>query len=164
MQFDILIKNSFIINGTGNPWFQSSLGVSNGKIEAIGALNAANATTVIDASGLILAPGFIDMHSHTDFRYLVNSKAESKIRQGVTTEVIGNCGNSAAPLKDSLRERILKTMPYLTKSGVNFDWSTMAEYMHKIEEQGISLNVAPLVGHGTVRAYVMGYEQRAPTR
>jgi len=88
---------------------------------------------------------------------------ESKVRQGVTTKVIGNCGFSAAPLNDFLREQILETSPMLREANVKLEWSSMAEYMETIERNGVSLNLAPLVGHGTLRAFVMGYEKRKPT-
>lgn len=163
LEFNILIKNGRVIDGTGNPWYKANMGICNGRIASIGALEKAEAKTIIDVSGLAVAPGFIDMHTHSDFNYLVNPRAESKIRQGVTTEVIGNCGSSAAPLTDTFRKRIMRTMPFLEEAGADLDWSTMAEYLQRLERQGVSLNVAPLVGHGTVRACVMGYEERAPT-
>lgn len=163
MEFDILIKNGHILDGTGNPWYKANVGIKDGKIASIGALDKTEAKVIIDASGLMVAPGFIDMHTHSDFQYLVNPRAESKIRQGVTMEVIGNCGSSAAPMVDDVRERLLKTVPFLKEAAVNLEWSTMAEYIERLERQGVSLNVAPLVGHGTIRACVMGYEERAPT-
>ena len=161
--YDIVVKNGKILDGTGNPWFYGDVGIKNGRIVKIGRLGVETAEKVIDAKGYIVSPGFIDMHSHSDFAALINPYMESKVRQGVTTEVIGNCGFSAAPLNDFLREQILETSPMLREANVKLEWSSMAEYMETIERNGVSLNLAPLVGHGTLRAFVMGYEKRKPT-
>jgi N-acyl-D-amino-acid deacylase len=96
---DVLIRNSQVVDGTGQRRFKADIGIEGSKIVEIGDLKGERAERVIDASGLVASPGFIDMHSHSDFTLLVNPKAESKVRQGVTTEVIGNCGFSAAPPK-----------------------------------------------------------------
>ncbi len=95
---DILIKNGVIIDGTGKPPFKAEVGVSEGRIVLVSAEIAQQATQTIDASGLHVAPGFIDPHTHSELTLLVNPKAESKIRQGVTTEIVGNCGGSPGPL------------------------------------------------------------------
>ena len=160
--YSIIIKGGKIVDGTGNPWFYGDIGIKNGKISKIGRLHS-EAEKVIDAEGCIISPGFIDMHSHSDLTPLINPYMESKVRQGVTTEVIGNCGFSAAPLNDRLREQILETSPMLKEADARLEWSSTAEYMEVIERNGVSLNLAPLVGHGTLRAFVMGYEKRRPT-
>ncbi len=151
-----------MVDGTGNPWFRADLAIRDNAIAAIGDLGGADCKQRIDAAGLVVAPGFIDVHSHSDFPILVNPKAESKIRQGVTTEIIGNCGSSAAPLNDMQRSRVRQT-PYLVESGVQINWSTMGEYFLILERTGIALNIAALVGHGNLRAYAMGFERRSPT-
>jgi len=92
MEYDFMIRHGRVLDGTGNPWFHADIGIANGRIQAIGRLSAADGRVVLDATHRVVTPGFIDMHSHSDFRYLVNPHAESKIRQGITTEVIGNCG------------------------------------------------------------------------
>ena len=161
--YDIIIKGGKIIDGTGNPWFYSDIGIKDGKILRIGKLESEATKQIIDASGYVVSPGFIDIHSHSDFAPLINPYMESKVRQGVTTEVIGNCGFSAAPLNDFLRKEILETSPMLMEAGIELGWTTMAEYMEKIERNGVSLNLAPLVGHGTIRAVVMGYKRGKPT-
>ncbi len=161
--FDILIKNGFIIDGSGNPWFKADIAIEEGKICKIGRISISEADEIIDASGLIVAPGFIDMHSHSDFFLLINPRSESKIRQGITTEVIGNCGFSIAPLKPDKIEIMKKEIGVLADE-VTWDWSTFKEYINKLTRQGSSVNVAPLVGHGTLRLNVMEYENRDPTK
>jgi N-acyl-D-amino-acid deacylase len=160
---DIIIKNAYVINGTGKRRFKADIGIEGSKIVRIGFLKLEKAERVINASGLVASPGFIDMHSHSDFTLLINPKAESKIRQGITTEVIGNCGFSAAPLNEAFKEDLAKTMPILKESGLELDWSTMREYLSRLERRGVSVNVAPLVGHANIRVSVIGFDDRAPT-
>lgn len=162
MAFDLLIKNGLLIDGAGNPWFNADLGVSNGKIVEINGQINAKAERIIDARGLVVSPGFIDIHTHSDLALLINPSADSKIRQGVTTEVIGNCGISAAPIK---RETLglLKDEWGLEAKEVAWDWTTFEEYLNRLERK-ISVNVASLVGHGTIRTAVIGVDNRKPTR
>ncbi len=160
--FDVIVRKGRVIDGAGNPWFLADVGVKDGKILKIGDLESEDAERMIDPEGCIVSPGFIDMHSHSDFAPLINPYMESKVRQGVTTEVIGNCGFSAAPLNDFLKQEILETSPMLREANVELDWSTMDEYMDRVERNGISLNVAPLVGHGNVRSLVLQFERRKP--
>jgi len=159
--FDIIIKGGQVVDGSGAPPVQANVGIRDSRIEAVGIFDGETART-IDAAGLIVAPGFIDMHSHSDFPLLVNPRAESKIRQGVTTEVIGNCGASAAPVKEE-RLDLLKEQVDLDSLELEWDWLTMGEYLTRLKEQGIALNVVPLIGHGTIRAAVMGFDDCAPT-
>lgn len=161
--FDIIVRKGRIIDGAGNPWFLADVSVKDGKILKIGDLRSGDAERIIDAEGCVVSPGFIDMHSHSDFAPLINPYMESKVRQGVTIEVVGNCGFSAAPLNDFLREEILKTSPMLREANVELDWSTMDGYMKRVEQNGISLNIAPLVGHGNIRSLVLQFEKRKPT-
>jgi len=157
-----LIKNGLIIDGTGNPWFKADVEISDGKITQIGRLSNTKAERVIEARGLIVSPGFIDVHTHSDLALLINPRAESKIRQGVTTEVIGNCGSSGAPVrKETLN--LLKDEWGPEAKVVKWNWSSLGDYIDRLEKQGVSLNVASLVGHGTVRTAVMGVENRSPT-
>lgn len=163
MTLETLITNGIIVDGTGNPWFKADVGISNGRIAQVGKLVNARAEKMIDAHGLVVAPGFIDIHAHSDLSLLINPRAESKIRQGVTTEVIGNCGTSPAPArKETLR--FLKDEWGLEAKAVKWNWRSFADYLGCLEEQGVSLNVASLVGHGAVRTAVMGVESRTPTR
>jgi len=158
--FDIVVKNGYVVDGTGNPWFKADVGIKSGKILEIGDLGSANANEMINAKGLVVSPGFIDIHSHSEFSLLSNSKAESKIRQGVTIEVNGNCGFSPAPIEGVTAEVAEEVKEYK----LDIDWSTLGEYLDRLERQGIALNVVQLVGHGTIRAAVIGYENRPPTR
>lgn len=162
--YDIVINDAKIIDGTGSPWYYGSIAIRNGKIVNIKRRGKfKSGKYIINAEGLIVSPGFIDMHSHSDFTLLVNPKAESKIRQGVTLEVIGNCGSSMAPIKpdkiDIFKRRVGELAQYVT-----WDWSTFKEYREKLMRNGIALNVAPLIGHGTLRINVMEYENREPKR
>jgi len=162
--FDIIIKNGHVVDGAGNPWYKADIGINEDRIARIARLDLEKATMVIDAKGLVVSPGFIDMHSHSDLLLLINPKAESKIHQGITTEVIGNCGGSAAPLNDLLKTELKKTTPLLEEAKLELDWSTMKEYLGRLEGQGVALNVAPLVGHENIRTLVIGFESREPTQ
>lgn len=157
--YDILIKNGKIYDGTGAPWFYGDVAVKDGKICAIGSLSDKEAARVIDATGLAVSPGFIDVHSHSDMSFLVNPLADSKVKQGVTLEVAGNCGSSVAPLTDKTK----KMSKALLEEDMPPTWTTMGEYFAALENRGMCINFACLVGHGTVRAGVMGFDQRPPT-
>jgi len=162
--FDLIIKNGKVIDGAGNPWFKADVGINGQRISAIGRLSAEKASEIIDAAGLVVSPGFIDMHSHSDLVLLVNPKAESKIRQGITTEVIGNCGGSAAPLNDLMKEEIRQTESLIEQAKLQLDWSTMKDYLNRLGRQGVAVNVVPLVGHANLRVCTMGFVDRAPTK
>jgi N-acyl-D-amino-acid deacylase len=160
--FDILVKNGLVIDGTGNPWFKADVGVSNGKIVAISRRINAKTERVLDVKGLVVSPGFIDIHTHSDLTLLINPRAESKIRQGVTTEVVGNCGLSAAPTnKKTLR--LLKEQWGIEAKEVEWNWTAFDEYLRQLEK-AVSVNVASLVGHGTIRTAIIGVDDRQPTR
>jgi N-acyl-D-amino-acid deacylase len=158
MTMDVIIQHVEILDGSGSSPFRADVGLTGDAITDIGDLSAAVAERTIDGSGLSAAPGFIDIHSHSDFTLPINPRAESKIRQGVTTEVVGMCGNSPAPLSSASKERRSKSNPDLP-----WEWDTYAEYLDFLREQGTSVNVVPLVGHGTVRDMVMGPVDRPPT-
>ncbi|MFC1832222.1 amidohydrolase family protein [Thermodesulfobacteriota bacterium] len=155
--FDLLIANGTVVDGSGRASLDADLGIHQGRIEAIGDLSQASAKTTIDARGMYVSPGFIDLHSHSDFTLLLDSRAESFIRQGVTTEVIGNCGMSAAPLK---HHEDLKRNVFCYLDPFEPRWSSLDEYFSILEGNGLGINVAPLVGHAALRSYVMGFEQR----
>ncbi len=157
--FDLVIKEGLVVDGTGNPWLRKDIGVINGKITRLGHITEDSGET-IDATGMIIAPGFIDLHNHSDFSILAYPSAESYIMQGVTTAVVGNCGLSLAPLNSdnlSLLKRYLS--PFL-RAGFDYgwEWRTLAEFYQKVEKQSISLNLAPLVGQGTIRLAVKGFD------
>jgi N-acyl-D-amino-acid deacylase len=162
---DIAIVDGKIVNGTGSPWFCGDIGITDGRISRIGRLDRSKATDVIDAKGLIVCPGFIDTHSHTDMILQLNPRTESTIRQGITTMVIGNCGFSLAPVAPAHRSLLERSLSQFIPRGAKIDlpWSTFDEYLENEEGRGMASNIAYLVGHGTVRTAVMGYERRAPT-
>jgi N-acyl-D-amino-acid deacylase len=160
---DVAIREGCVLDGTGNPWFRADIGIRKGRIVTINQ-SVKDAEVSINARGLVVCPGFIDMHSHSDDALLINARAESKIRQGVTTEVIGNCGDSGAPINETIKEEMERTGAPLVAAGVKIDYSTLQEYARKLERQGISVNAAPLVGHGNLRKMVVGYDNRPPTK
>ncbi len=161
--FDVVIKDGTIIDGTGNPWFKADVGVENEKIVEIGRLGN-SAETVIDAKGHVVCPGFIDMHSHSDLMWLAKPKAEAKVMQGVTTELLGQDGLSVAPVSPA-NIKVLKDLwtGVMGKVEIEWDWSTIGEYLSRFEKQGVSVNVATYVPHGNVRMDVMGIDDRSPS-
>jgi N-acyl-D-amino-acid deacylase len=161
---DVILSGGFVLDGTGNPWFRTDVGIGHGRIVKLGDLKSEKAALRINSKGLVVAPGFIDMHSHSDDALLINPKAESKIRQGVTTEVIGNCGDSGGPINERIREEIKRTGALIVKAGVKLDYSNFAEYAAKLRRGGISVNVAPLIGHGNLRKMTVGYDNRPATQ
>jgi len=155
--YDVLIKNGKVIDGTGSPWFKADIAISNGKIVKMGRISG-KADLVIDAHGLIVSPGWIDFHSHSDFTLLRYPHADSDLIQGATMVVTGNCGFSAAPITGDFAKKIMQER--VKGLGIKIDWSSFDEYLERLERQGVSMNVACLVGHNTVRTCVMGYEER----
>ncbi|RLG43533.1 MAG: D-aminoacylase, partial [Thermoproteota archaeon] len=161
MTYDIVIKEGLVVDGSGSPGFKADLAVKGGRIAKIDEVIDVEADRIINAEGLAVCPGFIDIHTHSDFVLLVNPKAESKVRQGVTTEVVGNCGGSAAPARGAALERAKRIM-----SGYGIDrveWTSFSDYLNLLERKGIAINVVALVGHGTVRQCALGMENRPPT-
>jgi N-acyl-D-amino-acid deacylase len=156
----ILIKGGQIVDGSGNPWFKSDIAIKNGRITKIGKLDYVESEKIIDAKGLVVAPGFIDAHSHSDITLLVNPMAESFVRQGITTVINGNCGNSPAPLKGVYLTQYAEEN--MKKYELKITWSTFADYCRVLEEKGIAINAATLVGHGNLRVGVMGEEGYSP--
>src|SRR4051794_13325572 len=158
---DFVIRNATVYDGTGAPPRVADVAVTDGKIEAVGDLSGAHAASEVAADGLALAPGFIDVHSHDDFAVFLMPEMEFKVGQGVTTDVVGNCGLGAAPFESS--------HTYLRFFGADQHrdalpaWDTYGEYLDALDRDPPSLNVAVLVGHGTVRLDAMGNERRAPT-
>ena len=155
---DLILRNGRVLDGVGTPWVTTDVAVKNGKISKIGKLTTDKARREIDVTGLFVSPGFIDMHSHTDTSMFVDHWVESKIRQGITTDVNGQCGGSPAPLNEKMKERAGRGMP-----AEEIDWTTMEEYFDRVQEYGIAHNMVVFVGHGTVRNYVMGENHGAPT-
>src|ERR1700722_6861276 len=160
MVYDILIRNGLLIDGTGSPGIVGDLAVADGRIAAIGSHVADSAKRVIDAGGLAVAPGFIDIKTHSDFTLPINPKAESKVRQGVTTEIVGHCGFSVAPVLpgkvELLRDYLSPSAPWLP-----FRETTFPDYLAGFPPTAV--NAGMLVGHNTLRLMVMGMAARPPT-
>jgi len=153
MDCDILINNAVVIDGSGSSGRQQDLAVVGDSIAAIGDLGGCTAAEVVDASGLCLCPGFIDIHAHSEFNVLIDA-GRSKLMQGITTEVCGNCGLSAAPLLGMAREQ---RRAALAGFGLEPDWTTMAGYFDRLERTSLRTNIALLAGHGNLRGSVIGY-------
>ena len=159
-RFDLLIAGGRLVDGTGAPWVRADVGITGDHIEAIGALRREDARAVIDATDMVVAPGFIDMLGQSEFALLVDSRAASKIYQGVTTEITGE-GSSIAPLTDAMAE---DARPEYEHFGLSLDFRTLAEYFRRVETRARpALNIGTFVGAGGVRAYVMGLEDRPAT-
>ena len=158
--YDIVIRNGLVVDGTGRPGFRADVGIISDRIATVGELDAP-ARRVLDVEGCAVSPGFIDVHSHTDELVMANPTCESKVTQGVTTEVSGNCGDSAAPRGG--RQNLEESASWLADYGIELDWSTMSEFLHKLDRLPKSINFVTLVGHGIVRSAAMGYEDRKPT-
>lgn len=160
--FDLVIRHATVIDGTGGPGQRADVGVRDGRIESIGSLpGQARTTRTIDAAGRILAPGFIDIHTHSDLHLIADGLGESKIRQGVTTEVTGNCSFAPFPIEPT---RIDLHADHLARATapVPVDWTDLDGYARALDRAGLGLNVAPLAGHGTLRVCAMGVDQRPP--
>jgi N-acyl-D-aspartate/D-glutamate deacylase len=156
---DLLIRGANVVDGTGRERFRGDVGVSGDTIAHVGE-QAGDARELVDAGGLALAPGFIDIHAHTDAWLLINPHAESKALQGVTTEVGGNCGLSPGPITEESRR---DADEWLGRAGLAVDWNTLGEFFARLEQRGLGINYACHVGQGQVRGLVVGYDDRAAT-
>ncbi|MDE2197183.1 MAG: D-aminoacylase [Gammaproteobacteria bacterium] len=157
--YDLIIRNGRIIDGTGSPWYAGDIGVRRGRIAAIGNLAGAAAERVIDAHGLVVAPGFIDMLGQSELTLLVDPRASSKIYQGITTEITGE-GESVAPLDDAM---IRENQPGYDHYHLKVDWRTFSQYFARLQKQGMGINLGTYVGAASVREMVIGYGDRDPT-
>src|SRR5882672_8214938 len=160
-RFDVVIANGRIVDGTGAPWFRGDIGILGDRIAAMGTLADATAGVKVDASNLVVAPGFIDLLGQSEFNILVDGRAASKILQGVTTEVTGE-GSSIAPVNDRLIQEAKAQAEYF---GVAQNWRTLADYFRRLETQSRpAINMATFIGAGGVRNYVIGKDDRPATR
>jgi N-acyl-D-amino-acid deacylase len=160
--FDLLIRNGQVVDGSGAPRYRAEVAVDGGRIVEVGQIEDAEAETVLDASGCVVAPGFVDMHSHADFSLPSLPTADSLVHQGITTLVAGQCGASPAPLLDETREEVIAMGESEDMPLPWHEWSTFGSYLDYLVQMGISLNVVPLVGQGAVRSAVMGFTAQAP--
>jgi len=163
MAFDVLIRGGRVLDGTGSPARALDVGIRQGHIVRVGLLKGSQADRTIDATGLYVAPGFIDIHTHSDVGILVEPTAECAVRQGVTTHVVGNCGDSPAPIGEKYRELATRRFEYYAQAR-DWSWTTYQQYLDFVEGRGVGVNIAGLVGHGAIRTAVMGFDERAPDR
>ncbi len=157
--FDVIIEHGHVIDGTGAPWYAADVGIRGGRIAAIGRLDQAPAKRRVDATGRVVAPGFIDMLGQSELTLLVDPKVPSKVFQGITTEITGE-GESVAPVNDAIARDQAKAYEHY---GIKRDWTDFAGYFARLERQGIGINIASYVGATTVREMVIGYGDRAAT-
>ena len=158
--FDVIIKGGTVYDGTGAQPRHVDLAIRGDRIAGVGDFKTAKAKTIIDATDLAVAPGFINMLSWSNESLIQDGRSQSEIRQGVTTEIMGE-GESMGPVNDRVREHMLRE-----QSDIKYEikWNTLAEYLHYLETRGISCNVASFIGAATLREYVIGFEDKAPTR
>lgn len=165
--FDLVIRQPWIVDGTGRAGYRADIGIRDGAIARIGEIpRDAPSQRTIEAEGRLLVPGFIDAHSHFETAVFDREFKYGRIVQGITSDIVGNCGPTPAPY-DSEREMVLKNMYYaLTGTGLAFEWNwkTMGEYLDAMERTGSPSNIASLIGHGTLRTLVMGHENRPAAR
>src|SRR3989454_791124 len=157
--FDVIIKGGTVYDGTGAEPKQVDVAIRGDRIAGIGDFRTAKAKTVIDANALAVAPGFVNMLSWSTQSLIQDGRSQSEIRQGVTTEIMGE-GESMGPVNDRVREHMLREQ---TDIKYDIKWNTLAEYLRYLETRGVSCNVASFIGATTIREYVIGFEDKAPT-
>ena len=165
--YSLLIKNGKVIDGTGNPWFYADLGIDDERIVKIGQIEEAESERIIDAKGLIVSPGFIDQHSHAELIFASNDPLkylQGRIRQGITTEVLGNCGISVAPVSGQSKVLMKSFVEWMAPEDRAWDWVSMADYLSLLESSGVPVNVGTLTGHGALRAIPMGFRSGRPSQ
>ena len=159
---DLIIRGGTVVDGSGGPAMAADVGIAGGRIVAVGP-RGTDAQRVIDARGLVVAPGFIDVHSHDDMALIRGPRLDFKVMQGVTTVVIGSCGSGVAPVTPDYRQHYEVFLSSVLGPAADFSWSTTAEFYAALEKAGPSLNVAPLAPHGVLRFAAMGMESRPPS-
>lgn len=160
--YDLLLRNARIVDGSGSPAFQGDVALEGPKIQAVGDLATAEARRKLDLDGAVVAPGFIDLHSHSDITLPQFPRGESMITQGITTSLVGNCGLSPFPVV-SERVEMLKSFIFFGETSRDFEWHDAAGFMAYLDNLPLAGNVALQVGHGAIRIAAMGYDERAPT-
>jgi N-acyl-D-amino-acid deacylase len=163
-EYDVVLSHGRIVDGCGNPWFRGDVGIKQGRIAQIASPGALHASYRVDVGDRYVAPGFVDVHTHSDLSILVNRRAESAVRQGATTHILGNCGMSPAPVNE---ERMSDMRSYWGRISdqpqVTWEWRTFDEYLTTLQSGGLAINVGSLAGHAALRLAVMGLDNRAPT-
>ena len=158
---DLILRGGTLYDGLGGEGRRLDIAVSGDRITGLGDLSQEPAGRMLDVSGLAVAPGFIDIHTHSDFSLLINRPMRSSLAQGVTTELVGNCGTSIGLV--TAGENFAQERRWAERGGTVLDWSRMREYLRRVEDGGLGGNVATLAGHGTIRKAVLGFENRPPT-
>lgn len=158
MQADVLIRGAQLYDGTGAPPTAADLAIRDGMIVGVGDVRGMRADTEIDATGRVVAPGFIDIHTHSDISLLLDGRGQSKVSQGVTTEVTGNCGFSPFPINPQHMQLHLDLLAGIGDDALPLSWTDVQGYRQEAERRGIALNIAPLVGHGALRIAAMGVD------
>lgn len=165
--FDLVIKNALIADGTGQAIYKGEIAIKDDKIAVVSETVNGDAENIIDAKGNIVCPGFIDAHGHSDFTLFLNNRGESKIRQGITTEVTGNCGFTAGPItkehEDDLVHYLANTIVLSDDLRLRWKWNSQDEFLRHCAKDGLSFNVVPLVGQGMIHVGVVGFDDRMPT-
>ena len=157
-QFDVIIKGGTVYNGSGRAPVKADVGIRGDRIAAVGNLNRATAPTIIEANGLAVAPGFINMLSHSETSWFIDDRSLSELLQGVTTQIFGE--GSMGPLNDEMKKRRRESQGDLK---YDIEWTTLAEYLNHLEKRGISQNVASFISAATIREHVIGLEDKPPT-
>jgi len=164
MASDLVLANGRILDGCGNPWFWGDLAIRQGRISEVAPAGTLRGRKVIDVGGRFVAPGFIDVHTHSDLSILVNRRAESAVRQGATTHVIGNCGMSPAPVDEAHLAEMRRYWGRISgQPEITWEWRTFAQYLQTLQSGGLAINVASLAGHAALRIAVMGFDDREST-
>jgi N-acyl-D-aspartate/D-glutamate deacylase len=156
-EFDIVIHGGRLIDGTGNPWFYGDVAIKGGKIAGIGKIGPDSGQRAISAKGRVVSPGYIDMHTHSDQPLIADGNAESKVRQGVTLDIIGE-SQTVAPLEGAVLEEY--KLEHRRRNGIETDWKTFTGYFNSVMKGGISINVASGVSPQQVKRVVMGFDER----
>jgi N-acyl-D-amino-acid deacylase len=165
MRYDLVIRNGRIVDGSGAAPYGADVGIREGKVADIGNLAEAEAGTVVDAGGAVVAPGFIDIHSHCDFILPLPDQAEFLrhfVAQGITTLVTGNCGYAPAPINPDTAHLMQAYTAFIKPRDLVWHWSTFGEFLDYLDEHGVFMNTVPLAAHGALRIAAMGFEARAP--
>jgi len=158
MKTELLVRGGMVVDGTGAPPRYADIGLLDGRVAFVGNASGVHARRVIDATGLIVSPGFIDIHTHSDLSLLLDGRAQSKVTQGVTTEVTGNCGFSPFPVNPAHLQLHLDLLAGIGDDAVELSWTDLEGYRELAEARGIAINIAPLVGHGALRIAAMGVD------
>jgi N-acyl-D-amino-acid deacylase len=160
--FDLILTDTIIIDGSGRPGYKGDLAVADGLVAACGNLDRATADECIDCNGLTVIPGIVDCHAHSDLTLLADPRGQSKIQMGVTTELNGQCGLGVFPVKPADRDELRSAVSFIT-AGVQWTWESADDYLDVLDRARPAYSAGTMVGHGSLRSYVMGFEGRAPS-